>query len=90
MIYFISPYLLQELNWWRTNCWTLMNFVSEFGVPATWQNCFLLHGFDPLKHTKQEFLEFCEQLEAIKRHLRGVPWRKAQRKSKWLLQGQGR
>jgi hypothetical protein len=27
-----------------------------------WQ--FLLQGFDPLEHSKQEFLEFCEQLEA--------------------------
>jgi hypothetical protein len=38
--------------------------IYEFGVPATWQKQFLLHGFDPLEHTKQEFLEFCERLEA--------------------------
>jgi hypothetical protein len=38
--------------------------IYEFGVPATWQKRFLLHGFDPLEHTKQEFLEFCERLEA--------------------------
>jgi hypothetical protein len=37
--------------------------IYEFCVPATWQKCFLLHGFDPLQHTKYEFLEFCEQIE---------------------------
>jgi hypothetical protein len=40
--------------------------IYEFGVQAAWQKRFLLHGFDPLKHWKQEFLEFCEQLEATK------------------------
>jgi hypothetical protein len=34
--------------------------IYEFGVPATRKKCFLLHGFDPLEHTKQESLEFCD------------------------------
>jgi hypothetical protein len=38
--------------------------IYEYGVPATWQKRFLLQGFDPLEHSKQEFLEFCERLEA--------------------------
>jgi hypothetical protein len=38
--------------------------IYEYGIPARWQSRFLLHGFDPLEHTKQEFLEFCERLEA--------------------------
>jgi hypothetical protein len=28
------------------------------------EKCFLLHSFDQLEHTKEEFLEFCEQLKA--------------------------
>jgi hypothetical protein len=38
--------------------------IYEYGVPANWQKRFLLQGFDPLEHTKQEFLEFWERLEA--------------------------
>jgi hypothetical protein len=38
--------------------------IYEYGVPASWQKRFLLQGFDPLEHSKQEFLEFCERLEA--------------------------
>jgi hypothetical protein len=38
--------------------------IYEFGILATWQKRFLLHGFDPLEHMKQEFFEFYEQLKA--------------------------
>jgi hypothetical protein len=38
--------------------------IYEYGVPSNWQKQFLLQGFDPIEHTKQEFLEFCERLEA--------------------------
>jgi hypothetical protein len=38
--------------------------IYENGVPSNWQKQFLLQGFDPIEHTKQEFLEFCERLEA--------------------------
>jgi hypothetical protein len=38
--------------------------IYENGVPNSWQKQFLLQGFDPIEHTKQEFLEFCERLEA--------------------------
>jgi hypothetical protein len=34
--------------------------IYENGVPNSWQKQFLLQGFDPIEHTKQEFLEFCE------------------------------
>ena len=38
--------------------------IYENGVPNSWQKQFLLQGLDPIEHSKQEFLEFCEQLEA--------------------------
>ncbi len=38
--------------------------IYENGVPNSWQKQFLLQGFDPIEHTKQEFLEFCKRLEA--------------------------
>ena len=38
--------------------------IYENGVPNSWQKQFLLQGFDPIEHSKQEFLEFCERLEA--------------------------
>jgi hypothetical protein len=38
--------------------------IYENGVPNTWQKQFLLQGFDPIEHSKSEFLEFCERLEA--------------------------
>jgi hypothetical protein len=50
----ISPRLLED---------ELLD-IYENGVLNTWQKQFLLQGFDPIEHTKQEFLEFCERLEA--------------------------
>lgn len=38
--------------------------IYENGIPNNWQKQFLLQGFDPIDHSKQEFLEFCERLEA--------------------------
>jgi hypothetical protein len=29
--------------------------IYELGIPAIWQKRFLLHGFDPLEHMKQDF-----------------------------------
>ena len=37
--------------------------ILEFAVPATWQKAMVLQGFDPLEHTVEEFVEFCERLE---------------------------
>lgn len=38
--------------------------VLEFGCPNSWQRQMLLQDFDPVGHTVQEFVRFCERVEA--------------------------
>lgn len=40
----------------------LMDIV-EYSTPSMWQKAMAMHGFDPVLHTPQEFVEFCECLE---------------------------
>jgi hypothetical protein len=40
--------------------------IYEFGVPTSWKKQFLVHNWDPIQHSKQEFCEFCEWLETAK------------------------
>jgi hypothetical protein len=58
--------------------------------PSNMAKMLSVHGFDPLKHTKKEFLEFCERLKAAEDIFKCNFWRKAQSESKRSLQGQGR
>ena len=37
--------------------------IAEFATPTQWQRMMVLQGFDPIIHTPQEFVEFCERLE---------------------------
>lgn len=37
--------------------------ILEFATPASWQRQMTLQAFDPLEHTPQEVVEFCERLE---------------------------
>jgi len=37
--------------------------IAEFATPTQWQRTMVLQGFDPIIHTPQEFVEFCERLE---------------------------
>jgi len=37
--------------------------LLEFAIPASWQHYMRLQGFDPVKKTINEFIEFCERLE---------------------------
>lgn len=39
--------------------------IYEYGIPASWSRKFIEHGFDPLSHTRSEFIEFCERLEYL-------------------------
>lgn len=36
----------------------------EFGIPAKWRKEMILQGFEPVEHTVQDFVDFCERLEA--------------------------
>ena len=38
--------------------------LLEFGVPRDWQDQMLLHGFDPVDSTPEQFVHFCERIEA--------------------------
>ncbi len=38
--------------------------LLEFGCPNSWQKAMLLQDFDPVDHTVQEFVRFCERLES--------------------------
>ena len=40
----------------------LMDIV-EFAVPATWQRAMVMHDFDPMIHTPQDVISFCERIE---------------------------
>jgi len=37
--------------------------IAEFAIPAEWQRTMVLQGFDPMEHSINEFIEFCEHLE---------------------------
>ena len=37
--------------------------ILEFGVPKTWQKNMVLQGFEPMIHTPNEIVEFCERHE---------------------------
>jgi hypothetical protein len=39
--------------------------IDQFGVPILWQKQFLIQNWDPIlsQHSKQNFRDFCEQLE---------------------------
>lgn len=39
--------------------------LLEFGVPNSWQRTMVLQDFDPVNHTVQEFVAFCERMERI-------------------------
>jgi len=34
--------------------------ILEFGCPNSWQRQMMLQNFDPMDHTVQEFVQFCE------------------------------
>ncbi len=36
---------------------------AEFAIPNAWQKQMVLQGFNPVEHSLQEFIEFCERLE---------------------------
>ena len=38
--------------------------LLEFGMPNSWQRSMTLQDFDPVDHSIQEFVSFCERLEA--------------------------
>ncbi len=40
--------------------------IYEYGIPKSWSRQFLLQNWDPQHHSKQEFREFCKQLEMAK------------------------
>ena len=35
----------------------------EFAIPATWRQAMILQGFEPIDHSLDELIEFCERLE---------------------------
>ena len=37
----------------------------EFGVPNSWQKAMVLQDFNPMTHTVQEFVAFCEGMEQV-------------------------
>jgi len=37
--------------------------IAEFAVPATWQRTMRMHGFIPIMHDENVFVEFCERCE---------------------------
>ena len=39
--------------------------LLEFGVPNAWQRAMIVQDFDPLQHTVQEFVQFCERMEQL-------------------------
>lgn len=40
-----------------------INLILEFGVPKSWQKNMVLQGFEPMIHTPNEIVEFCERHE---------------------------
>ena len=51
--------------------------LLEFGIPNTWQKAMLLQDFDPQVHTVNDFVQFCERLETMKKkknlHVKNIP-----------------
>ena len=37
--------------------------IAKFATPATWQKTMIMHGFDPVAHSANELVEFCERIE---------------------------
>ena len=37
--------------------------IAEFVVPATWQRTMRMHGFIPIMHNENVFVEFCKRCE---------------------------
>ena len=37
--------------------------IAEFATPHNWQHTMVMHDFDPMAHTPNELIEFCECLE---------------------------
>jgi hypothetical protein len=37
--------------------------ISEFGIPNAWQREMIVQDFDPMEHTLQELIQFCERME---------------------------
>ena len=51
--------------------------LLEFGIPNTWQKAMLLQDFDPQVHTVNDFVQFCERLETMRKktnsHVKNIP-----------------
>ena len=60
-----NNYLAEYPGGNQNSCFALDEVMDilEFGLPATWQKLFRLHDFNPVTHTMDEFVEFCERLE---------------------------
>lgn len=37
--------------------------IAEYAMPNNWQKAMMMHGFDPIAHSPDEFVEFCERIE---------------------------
>jgi len=37
--------------------------IAEFAIPSIWQCTMVMHDFDPVIHTSQEFISFCERIK---------------------------
>ena len=56
--------------------------IAEFGVPNKWQKQMVLQGFDTVNHTPNEFVEFCERLEATEDDQKESPKQESFKKDK--------
>ena len=42
--------------------------LAEFAMPSTWQRTMIVQGFNPMEHSLQEFVEFCQRMEYTEAH----------------------
>lgn len=63
--------------------------ILEFGCPNAWQKQMLLQNFDPMEHSIQEFVQFCERVELTEEPLQ-EPTEKKNKKKRRAESGNGK
>ena len=55
--------------------------LAEFATPSSWQRLMVVQGFNPMEHSLQEFVEFCQRMEYTEAH-DAKTWGEAQNRVK--------